>query len=238
MPLSPAKLDANRANAQFSTGPVTPEGKARSAANATRHGFRSQTTLIPGEDPTEFEALLDELTRHFDPADLTEQRAVREMADAEWRLRRCRGMQEDILFEAAAAREPGAPLHHTLQDVLANHPLYAQLLAWESKFERQYERAYASWRRYQSDRDHCRDRELNHVIQRNLRPQPGDPNLDTPTTSEIRTNEPTAPAQRPAAQPVPPPRSIARNAPCPCGSREKYKRCCGKDAPPLLHAAA
>ena len=30
---------------------------------------------------------------------------------------------------------------------------------------------------------------------------------------------------------------IARNATCPCGSGEKYKRCCGKFAPPLLMAA-
>jgi len=29
----------------------------------------------------------------------------------------------------------------------------------------------------------------------------------------------------------------ARNAPCPCGSSKKYKRCCGPDAPPVLHAA-
>ena len=28
-----------------------------------------------------------------------------------------------------------------------------------------------------------------------------------------------------------------RNAPCPCGSKLKFKRCCGIDAPPVLHAA-
>ena len=26
---------------------------------------------------------------------------------------------------------------------------------------------------------------------------------------------------------------VPRNADCPCGSREKFKRCCGKDAPPV-----
>ena len=31
---------------------------------------------------------------------------------------------------------------------------------------------------------------------------------------------------------------IPRNAPCPCKSGEKYKRCCGKQAPPLLNKAA
>ncbi len=28
--------------------------------------------------------------------------------------------------------------------------------------------------------------------------------------------------------------ATARNAPCPCNSGEKYKRCCGKNAPPIL----
>jgi uncharacterized protein YecA (UPF0149 family) len=27
---------------------------------------------------------------------------------------------------------------------------------------------------------------------------------------------------------------IPRSAPCPCKSGEKYKRCCGKNAPPVL----
>ncbi len=28
---------------------------------------------------------------------------------------------------------------------------------------------------------------------------------------------------------------IPRGAPCPCGSGQKYKRCCGRNAPPVLH---
>jgi preprotein translocase subunit SecA len=32
--------------------------------------------------------------------------------------------------------------------------------------------------------------------------------------------------------------SVGRNTPCPCGSRQKYKRCCGKGAPPVLNLAA
>ena len=44
-------------------------------------------------------------------------------------------------------------------------------------------------------------------------------------TAELGSNCKTAPR-------------IARNAPCPCGSGEKYKRCCGKSAPPVLCRAA
>ena len=38
--------------------------------------------------------------------------------------------------------------------------------------------------------------------------------------------------------PAPPAPEIPRNAPCPCGSGDKYKRCCGKNAPPVLGKAA
>jgi uncharacterized protein YecA (UPF0149 family) len=34
------------------------------------------------------------------------------------------------------------------------------------------------------------------------------------------------------------PKLTPRNAACPCGSGNKYKRCCGKDAPPVLTNAA
>jgi len=33
-----------------------------------------------------------------------------------------------------------------------------------------------------------------------------------------------------APKTVAPPRAVSRNAPCPCGSGDKYKRCCGKNA--------
>ena len=46
---SPAQVLANRQNSTHSTGPVTAEGKARSARNATRHGLTSKQIVIPGQ---------------------------------------------------------------------------------------------------------------------------------------------------------------------------------------------
>jgi uncharacterized protein YchJ len=49
--------------------------------------------------------------------------------------------------------------------------------------------------------------------------------------SFVKTQPPT-----PISDPKPP--KTPRNALCPCGSGEKFKRCCGKGAPPVLHPVA
>ena len=57
---TPAQRDANRRNAQRSTGPKSPEGKARSARNATTHGIFCRDICLDGESEAEF---VDRLTR-------------------------------------------------------------------------------------------------------------------------------------------------------------------------------
>ena len=50
-PTSQRRIDANRRNAQRSTGPRTPQGKKRSSRNALKHGFCSTgSSLTPLED--------------------------------------------------------------------------------------------------------------------------------------------------------------------------------------------
>src|SRR4051794_40029450 len=47
--ISPSQLAANRANAHLSTGPRTPEGKAKSCLNAVKTGLTGRTVLLPAE---------------------------------------------------------------------------------------------------------------------------------------------------------------------------------------------
>ncbi len=41
---------ANRLNAQKSTGPKTPQGRAAVRLNVAKHGILSKDSLLPGED--------------------------------------------------------------------------------------------------------------------------------------------------------------------------------------------
>ena len=43
------KIEANRANAEKSTGPKTAEGKAMSRMNAIKHGILSREVVLRGE---------------------------------------------------------------------------------------------------------------------------------------------------------------------------------------------
>jgi hypothetical protein len=66
VPVSNERADASRKNGAKSRGPTTPEGKARAAQNALRHGLRAQKyVVLPEGDGAEFAApeaaLLEEL---------------------------------------------------------------------------------------------------------------------------------------------------------------------------------
>jgi hypothetical protein len=60
-PVSERKLSANRANAQKSTGPRTPEGKRRVARNAVKHGILAREVFIGEGDGAEREEDFSEL---------------------------------------------------------------------------------------------------------------------------------------------------------------------------------
>ena len=92
-----AQVDANQANSQKSTGPKTEEGKARSSRNRLSHGFASSTRFVQGEDPAEFNLLLDDLISEHQPATPTEQILVEQMAHHHWINLRATRLQDSIV---------------------------------------------------------------------------------------------------------------------------------------------
>jgi hypothetical protein len=76
---SAARIAANRANAQKSTGPRTEQGKARSCRNAIKHGILSQ--MVARQDES-FPDLVNDLTAAFLPHNMAQQLLVEQLACA------------------------------------------------------------------------------------------------------------------------------------------------------------
>ncbi|MFO0954145.1 MAG: hypothetical protein U0835_23920 [Isosphaeraceae bacterium] len=100
--VSEKRAEANRRNARKSTGPVTPEGKARSSQNALKHGLAAQTHLPPGIEPEEFEHELTRWNESVGPAGAAEEALVRTACHAAWKLSKIAAVEEAKARIAAA----------------------------------------------------------------------------------------------------------------------------------------
>jgi len=82
------QIEANRRNAQKSTGPRTPEGRAASSQNALRHGLTAEQVIVQGESKEEFLAFYREHYDVLNPTDPVAESLVERIIMFEWRLRR------------------------------------------------------------------------------------------------------------------------------------------------------
>src|SRR5215475_6921058 len=87
--VSSKKAEANRRNAQHSTGPTSEAGKAVSRLNAVKHGLLTKQVVITRgdyqENAEEYAQLLEELTEQFEPEGIAEALEVQKIALAYWR---------------------------------------------------------------------------------------------------------------------------------------------------------
>jgi hypothetical protein len=207
-----ARILANQANAQLSTGPRTPEGKARSSQNSRSHGLFSAVDSFTPLDREAYEGFLHHFTLAWGPASAVSRRVVEQIALAHFRLERVRALQASHLarqvqalceaegLPAPASLPEQADLEARVHFADAQGPkLLDRFHRYEQSFLREIRRLEAS---------------LMLILQ-----------------SESRRSEPPPPAlpAKSALQNEP----IPRSAPCPCGSGLKFKRCCGPQAPPV-----
>ena len=92
-----AQIEANRNNAQHSTGPKTESGKSVSAKNAFRHGLASGQLIAGWESREEYDALLAALVEEHQPATTTETLLVHQMAQHHWLAQRALFLQQQAI---------------------------------------------------------------------------------------------------------------------------------------------
>lgn len=90
--VSNKQLEANRRNAELSTGPVTDEGKAIVSKNRVSHGLLSRDVVLPGmeqfENVEDFKQLKESLEEYWNPEGVMEESLCEDLAIQWWRMRR------------------------------------------------------------------------------------------------------------------------------------------------------
>jgi hypothetical protein len=166
------QFEANRRNAQHSTGPKTPQGKAAVSMNALRHGLRARSVVLPGEDPQEFHQLCDDLEVEWHPQSRTEQFYVEQMAVSQWKLTRMEVVEVNMFKDADAAKN--------------QLPMLDRLWQAECRLERSYSRAQRELQRLQNSRP--------DPVQQPEDPTPA-PAAEAPSTAAPEAAQASSPAE-------------------------------------------
>jgi uncharacterized protein YchJ len=224
-----AQTIANRSNALASTGPVTAEGKSRVSRNALTSGLFSSTDFVRADEHDIYSAFCTAYEADLAPTGAIEQTLAAEILHAAWRLRRCSTVESGMKL-----RDGDQPNENT------------QLSIDRARADahRTFTRSINELRKIQTERQ----------VRLKLMPQAA----ATLGLASCKALIPTAQEGQAAlmaevaglriqarqvftkqTQSEPPAvTTLPRSAPCSCGSGQKYKRCCGKDAAPMLGKAA
>ena len=209
---SEKQFEANKQNAQKSTGPKTPEGRAAVRLNGVKHGLTAETIVLKGESQADFTGLLDSLEAEHAPTTPTEEALVVQLAMASWRLRRLYHVEAGFYtYKVKTLTEFGKNLNLNDAERLGRaadcgEKTLNMFNRQEGRLERSFYRALHELQRLRKERE----TNLGSVCQ------------TTPviTDKEVNANHPTAPsvsegAESPKTAPAEPPTSEIQPPPVP-----------------------
>jgi hypothetical protein len=90
------QIEANRRNAQKSTGPTSVTGKAVSSMNALKTGIHAKSLILPSEKLADLEQLIDEYYQSHNPTTPEARSLVDDLIYGEWLKRRLRAAETQI----------------------------------------------------------------------------------------------------------------------------------------------
>jgi hypothetical protein len=163
----------NKANAQLSTGPSSPEGKTRSSRNAVTTALTGRTVLLPSDDLALYQQHLESFFERLSPVGAEETALVQSLADIAWRLDRIAGL-EMAIFAAGELRfaeqfaDHPAPLRRRLIELevyVAEERRLRNLQIQEGRLCRRRERETEMLRQLQQQRRSRESAELDRAAQ-------------------------------------------------------------------------
>ena len=190
------QIEANRANAQKSTGPRTPEGRAAVRLNGVKHGLTSKLLVLDGEQEADFAEMLSSLEAEHQPATPSEEILVRQLAMAAWRLRRLyhveaavfsvrlKDLDEDMEEDYDTKLKDVERLAYVAIDDSRRRSTFDNLSRYESRLERSFYKALHELQRLRHQTRSEPKSEMKNQTQSEAPPvdrAPIPPNLDHPT---------------------------------------------------------
>jgi uncharacterized protein YecA (UPF0149 family) len=225
-----AQILANRQNAELSLGPATAEGRARVSQNATKFGLFSVANFVRPAERDIFNQFESGYLAELAPATSLEQTLAREIIHAAWRLRRCADLEI-------------APPENLTDEELDR--LQISIDRARSAAQRTFHRSLKELRRLQTENLHPAEiaikqaMAMDALLKKDLEERRRQ--LTEAAQSAQAVREPLCAIQKEDVNSAKQTQSepaktvaIPRSAPCPCKSGQKYKRCCGRNAPPVL----
>jgi hypothetical protein len=159
------QIDANRRNAQKSTGPKTPEGKEIASQNATRHGLLAQALVLEGESREEFDRFSEGLMAHLGPVGYVEMMLAERVVAGAWRSRRALRIEWRLVWQdqhllitrlgsVAVDEDPDeiAKPASMMAERMLRDDTYEKFRRYESSIERGFYRALHELQRLQAAR--------------------------------------------------------------------------------------
>ena len=211
---------------------------------AVSFGIYSASDFVRPDEAHTYELFCHRFKKDLRPQGALEQTLAAEIIHAAWRLRRC------CVAESQMQPDPATQIDNEIEDPLLSR---TQTLIDRARAQAQRQLLSASkeLRRLQTERQirvECLPESfdtqaiggLTNVkdvklflqrVQNQSKLTMADLERLTAPPVEYASTKRT----QSDAEPSPP---TPRNAACPCGSGDKYKRCCGRNAPPVLHQAA
>lgn len=143
------QIEANRRNAQFSTGPRTTDGRATSRMNALKHGLTAGQIVLCDESPEDCEAFIGEIIATLKPEDPVEIQLAERIAVCAWRLRRSYRIEAAMFENVRQSWDNGAPtitsrIEHMFVRVTAYDDHLGKLSRYEVTLERSLQRTLAA----------------------------------------------------------------------------------------------
>jgi hypothetical protein len=160
------QLEANRLNAQHSTGPRSVQGRETVRFNAVQHGAYAESLVLPNEDPAALAELMRRYRDQFQPATVAENALVIALVESEWFQHRYARIEAKVIeLSIDPALDPAAAVATLFLPGSKTLSTLRFLARRRQQAEREWHRSFKELQQMQKDRKQTQPAEPAPVVE-------------------------------------------------------------------------